>query len=157
MTVTVRRAGTNDAATIAKFALALFAQHRSYDPDRFAELGNLEGAARYYLSRAEADNAAVFVAETDGDVIGFAYLEFERIDYVNLLENAIWLHDLYVDESRRGTGAGTMLMQAAVKFGKEVGASKIVLTVAAKNTLAHEFFQSSGFRDTMVEMTLNIA
>jgi ribosomal protein S18 acetylase RimI-like enzyme len=156
MAVVVRRARSEDAVTIAKFALALFAQHRNYDPNRFAELGNLEGAAGYYMSRAEADDAAVFVAESDGEVVGFAYLEYERIDYANLLKNAVWLHDLYVDKGSRRTGAGKMLMQAAVEFGKKLGAAKIVLTVAAKNELAQEFFRSSGFRDTMVEMTLNI-
>ena len=157
MAVVVRRAKSEDAATIAKFALALFAQHRAYDPDRFADLGSPEGAARYYMSRAEADDAAVFVAEVDGAVIGFAYLELERIDYANLLENAVWLHDLYIDERCRGSGAGKMLVKSGAEFGKEMGASKVVLTVAAKNTVAEEFFQGLGFRDTMVEMTLNIA
>jgi GNAT superfamily N-acetyltransferase len=156
MSVLVRRATSEDAMAIARFALALFAQHRTYDPDRFAELGTVEGAARYYMSRADADDAAVFVAESDGEVIGFAYLEYERIDYANLLENAVWLHDLYVDERRRGTGAGKMIVQAVTEFGKERGAGKIVLTVAAKNQPALEFFQGAGFRDTMIEMTLNI-
>ena len=157
MGVLVRRARREDAAIIAKFALALFAQHRIYDTDRFAELGNLEGAASYYMSRADADDAAVFVAESGGEVVGFAYLEYERIDYANLLENAVWLHDLYVDEESRGAGVGKVLMQTAIELGKELGAGKIVLTVAAKNELAHQFFRSAGFRETMVEMTLNIA
>lgn len=154
--VTVRRARKEDAEAIARFALGLFAQHRAYDPERFAELGNLEGAARYYNSRAEADDAAVLVAELEGRVVGFAYLEYERMDYANLLENAVWLHDLYVDDSTRGTGAGKMLMQAAVDFGTHMGAGAVVLTVASQNTQAQDFFRRIGFRDTMVEMTLSV-
>lgn len=156
MAVTVRRARKEDAETIARFALALFAQHRAYDPERFAELGNLEGAARYYISRADTEESAVFVAEMDGRVVGFAYLEHERLDYANLLENAVWIHDLYVDESERNSGAGKSLMHAAADFGKQIGAAKLVLSVAAKNTTAHKFFRGTGFRDTMVEMTLNL-
>jgi len=38
MTVVVRRATPDDAGTIADFALKLFAQHRAYDPERFARL-----------------------------------------------------------------------------------------------------------------------
>ena len=157
MAVTVRRAGEDDADTIARFALALFAQHRAYDPGRFAELGNLAGAARYYAGRAAADEAAVLVAEAGDELIGFAYLEYERLDYANLLENAVWLHDLYVDESARRSGAGKLLLQAAADFGKRVGAGKVVLSVAAKNALAKEFFLRAGFRETTIEMTLNLA
>lgn len=156
MAVEVRRARQEDAEAIARFAVALFGQHREYDPERFAELGSLEGAARYYISRAETDGSAVFVAESDEEVVGFVYLEYERIDYANLLENAVWVHDLFVDESARGTGAGRSLMQAAEDFGKQVGAGKLVLSVAAKNSAAHDFFRRGGFRETMVEMTLNL-
>ena len=156
MSVAVRRARKDDIRTVARFALALFAQHRVYDPDRFAELGDREGAERYYLSRAEADGAAVFVAEVNGEVVGFAYLEYERIDYANLLENAVWLHDLYIAETARGTGAGKLLIDSAADFGKQIGADKVVLSVAAKNRAAHDFFGHMGFRETMIEMTLNL-
>src|SRR6476619_4382232 len=121
MSLLVRPAVQQDAESIAEFALRLFAQHRAYDADRFADLRNKEGAARYYMSRAQADDAAVLVADMDGSVVGFAYLEYERVDYIDLLENAVWLHDLYVDDSARGKGVGKMLMQAAIEFGKRMG------------------------------------
>lgn len=157
MPVTVRRAREEDVETIARFALALFAQHHAYDPERFAELGSIEGAVRYYGSRIDANEAAVLVAELEGSVIGFAFLEFEAIDYAMLLENAAWLHDLYIDEAARGTGAGMLLVEAAAEAARELGAGKLVLTVAAKNEFAHEFFRHSGFRETMIEMTRNLA
>ncbi len=156
MPVAVRRAAVDDAATIADLALALFAQHRDYDPARFAKLGDRGGAARYYLSRANTETSAVFVAESDGSVIGFAYLEYEGLDYANLLENAVWLHDLYVVEAARGSGAGKLLIESAASFGKQIGADKLVLSVAARNYAAHEFFGHLGFRETMIEMTLDL-
>lgn len=156
MPVVVRRAAADDAATIADLALALFAQHREYDPARFANLGDRDGAARYYLSRADSETSAVFVAESDGSVVGFAYLEYERLDYANLLENAVWLHDLYVFEAARGSGAGKLLIESARSFGKSIGAGKLVLSVAARNVAAHEFFARQGFRETMIEMTLDL-
>lgn len=156
MPVAVRRATKADAAKVAEFALKLFAQHREYDPERFADLSSVEGATKYYGSRAEAETARVFVAELDGKVVGFAYLEYEQIDYVDLLENAVRLHDIYVDEPARGTGAGNALIEAVKGSTKEFGARKVVLTVAAKNAHAREFFGIGGFRETMVEMTLGI-
>ncbi len=142
---------------IADFAIRLFAQHRAYDPDRFADIGDLEGAARYYASRLDAETGAVLVAELDGTLVGFVYLEYEALEYAMLLENAAFIHDLYVERDARGAGAGKMLIEAAVDAGKQLGAGKVVLSVAAKNSMAHAFFRHVGFRDTMIEMTLNLA
>lgn len=146
-----------DARTIAEYALKLFAQHREYDPERFARLGNLEGAEWFYGSQTGSEDTVVLVAEADNKVIGFAYLQYEERNYANLLENALWLHDIYVDGSARGTGAGTKLMEGVVKAAKEFGADKVVLSTATKNEFAREFFGRKGFRTTMVEMTLNLA
>lgn len=157
MTVVVRRAAAEDAEVIAEFALRLFAQHRAYDPDRFARLSDRGGAAWYYGERAEADDAAVLVAELDGRIVGFAFLEYEELNYADLLENAVRLHDIFVVEEARGSGAGKKLIDAAAEKARSFGADKMILSVAAKNEFAKSFFESRGFKPTMVEMTLNLA
>jgi len=156
MSVTVRRAEPQDAVTIAKLALKLFAQHREYDPERFADLGNVAGAERYYGGRTTAEEAIVLVAETAGEIIGFVYAEFEEINYAELLESAVWVHDLFVLESTRGTGAGKALIDATAEAARRTGADKLVLTVAAKNEFGRSFFKGRGFRETMIEMTLGL-
>ena len=157
MALVVRHAVKGDVMVIADFAIRLFAQHRAYDAGRFADIGDLKGAAIYYASRIDAATSAVLVAEIDETLVGFAYLEFEAIDYSMLLENAACLHDLYIAEEARGSGAGKMLIWASIDAGKGLGAEKVVLSVAAKNNMAHAFFRHVGFRDTMIEMTLNLA
>ena len=119
MAVVVRRATKEDASTIADYALKLFAQHRLYDVVRFADLSDIEGAAWWYGGRAEAESAAVFVAELDGKMVGFAYCEYESIDYAALLENAVWLHDIYVDEAAREHCAGKALIDAAIELAQQ--------------------------------------
>jgi hypothetical protein len=37
------------------------------------------------------------------------------------------------------------LVDAAVKIAKEFGASKLILSVAVKNAIGHEFFETCGF------------
>ena len=152
----VRPAGPDDARVIAEFALRLFAQHREYDPERFADIGNVDGAERYYGSRATADEAVVLVAVNRDEIVGFVYAEFVDLNYAELLESAIWVHDLFVKEAARGTGAGKALIDAAANEGTRLGADKLVLTVAAKNEIARSFFKGHGFRETMVEMTLSL-
>src|SRR5687768_7112810 len=152
MTVVVRRATVDDAPTIADFALKLFAQHCEYDPVRFADLSNREGAAWFYGEQTKARDAAVLVAEMEGKLVGFAYLQYEERNYAELIESAAWLHDIYVDEASRGTHIGTALIEAAKAAAKCLGGNKLMLTVAARNQFAREFFEQLGFKTTMVEM-----
>lgn len=156
MAVSVRRASRKDARTISEFAIRLFAQHHEYDTRRFAEIASVEGAENFYGSQTEAEDAAVLVAELENEIVGFAYLQYEAMDYANLLENAVWLHDLYVDETARGQDAGKILIENSIEAAKELGADKLMLSVAAKNEYAKEFFKRSGFRKTMVEMMFDL-
>ena len=157
MAIIVRRGTVDDAETIAGFALQLFAQHRAYDPDRFARLSDPDGAAWFYGNQTNAPDAAILVAEIDGEIVGFAYLQYEERNYADLLENAARLHDLYVAENARGTGTGKRLMEAAIETGRKFGADKMILSVAAKNEVAREFFDHAGFETKMVEMMLSLA
>src|SRR2546429_37614 len=102
MAVKVRRATKQDAAKIADFSVALAEQHVEYDSTRFSGLITRDGAARFYGSQAESDDAAVLVAELDGEIIGFAYLHYEPVLYAELAVKAAWLHDIYVAKAARG-------------------------------------------------------
>ena len=152
----VRKARPGDEQRVAEFALRLFEQHVEYDPERFSTFANIDGAARFYGSRFDTPDSAVFVAEIDDEVVGFAYIERDPLNYAELLRDGAWLHDIYVDESARAEGIGTALIKAAAEAAKRMGAEKLLLTVAAKNAVAQQIFERAGFRWTMVEMTLNL-
>jgi GNAT superfamily N-acetyltransferase len=157
MPLTIRRATKADARKVAEFAIKLFAQHHDYDARRFAEISSIEGAKRFYASQTESADAAVLVAEIENKIVGFAYLQYEAMDYANLLENAVWLHDIYIDEAGRKTGAGKLLIEKSIAAAKELGGDKLMLSVAAKNEFARDFFERRGFRETMVEMMLDLS
>lgn len=158
MTVTVRRAELKDAGSVAKLAVRLARQHENYDSRRFARLYDEEQAEWFYGSQTEAkEDAAVLVAELENEIVGFAYIEYEAKDYPNLLENGAWLHDIYIDETARGQNAGKFLIEKSIEIAKEFGADKLMLSVAAKNELAREFFERRGFRETMIEMMLDLS
>ncbi len=157
MSVKIRCATEKDARQIAEFAIRLFAQHHEYDSRRFAEISSIEGATKFYGSQTETKDAAVLVAEIENKLVGFAYLQYEAMDYANLLKNAAWLHDLYVEETARNSKAGKFLIEASIETARKLGADKIMLSVAAKNEYAKEFFKRRGFRETMIEMTLNLS
>jgi GNAT superfamily N-acetyltransferase len=157
MTAIIRRAKAGDERSVAEFAIRLFEQHIAYDPERFSIFATIEGAESFYRSQFDTKDSAVLVAEIDNEVVGFAYIERDERNYPQLLENGAWLHDLYVDESSRSEGVGKALISAASDEAKRMGAEKLLLSVAAKNSTAQQVFERAGFRRTMVEMTLNLS
>jgi len=156
MAVLVRKARSGDERRVAEYAIRLFDQHVEYDPERFSTFANVDGAARFYRSRFDTPDSAVFVAEMGGEIVGFAYIERDPLNYAELLENGAWMHDIYVDESARAGGVGRDLIKAVAEAARRMGAEKLLLTVAAKNAIAQTVFEKAGFRRTMVEMTLNL-
>ncbi len=156
MAVAVRRARAEDAAKLGEFATLLTEQHVGYDPVRFASIVTPKGAEAFYRTRIDADDAAIVVAEIDDDIVGFAYIKHEPQAFEDILENAVWVHDIYVDETERASGVGRALMNAVTEEARRFGVEKVVLAVAAKNERARAFFASLGFRTTMHEMMVEI-
>ena len=156
MAVVVRKATADDAGKIAEFSVALAEQHYSYDQVRFSRLITLEGATEYYGGRSEEENAAVLLAEVEGRIVGFAYMEYEPVLYAELATKVAWLHDIYVESDARDSGAGRKLIEAVAEEANRLGATKVLLSVAVKNEKAQQFFERSGFRTTMYEMMLPI-
>src|SRR5688500_18761397 len=122
MSVTIRRAVKGDAQAVAALALKLVMQHQEYDPVRFSRLGDLEGMAQFYGSQTEVEDAAVFVAEVDAKIVGFAFVQYEDRNYAGLLRTAAWLHDIYIEESARRAQIGKQMIEAATEAAKGFGA-----------------------------------
>lgn len=154
MSLNVRRATRDDAQRVAEFAIKLVEQHVAYDPVRFARIATPEGMAWFYGGQTEAENAVVLVAEQDGNLIGFAYMQYEPIIYAELATKVAWLHDIFVDGEARASGAGKKLIEAVVAEAERFGADKILLSVAARNVAAQGFFEHAGFETKMHEMML---
>lgn len=154
MPIVVRRATKEDAARIAEFATQLVEQHVSYAPERFSPIGTFEGMARFYGEQTEVQNASVLVLEKAGEIVGFAFMQFEPIIYAELATNVLWLHDIFVDVKVRALGMGKELIGAVTAEAKRFGANKILLSVAARNSVAQGFFKELGFETTMHEMML---
>ena len=103
----VRAATANDIPEIAAFAGELYTLHHTWDPVRFWDLGagtpgRQAGRERFFHSLLSDATVVLLVAEQDGRPVGYSFAGFESHDYENLLEEAIWVHDLYVRPEARG-------------------------------------------------------
>lgn len=154
--VIVRRAHTDDAIRLGELGALLVREHHDFDGQRFIAATG-ETARRYgafLSSQLEAADAVILVAEIPGRVLGYAYAAIQGFDYMALRGPAAVLQDLIIEPESRGRGIGRTLLAAILKAMKDRGAPRIVLSTAWRNEGAQRLFSRTGFRKTMVEMTL---
>ncbi|HVT65081.1 MAG TPA: GNAT family N-acetyltransferase [Mycobacteriales bacterium] len=82
------------------------------------------------------------VAEHDGEVVGFAlwFLNFSTWKG----RHGIYLEDLFVRPSARGTGLGKALLMTLIEIARERGYGRVEWAVLDWNTPAIEFYRSLG-------------
>ena len=158
MTFTIRKATRAVLDALGRLGAMLMRTH--YDFDRLRFLAPGEGAQAGYASFLghvlDSDGDCVLVAEREGVVAGYVYAALEPLSWKELRGPAGFIHDVAVDDEARRAGAATQLMDAALRWLRERGAPRVILWTAAPNAAAQTLFHRLGFRDTMVEMTLEL-
>lgn len=89
--------------------------------------------------RIKSDEAVAFIARVAGEAVGFTllYPTFSTVSLSN-----IWLlNDLYVDESARGNGIASELMEVAESAAKQAGATRVFLRTANDNLPAQALYE----------------
>ncbi len=157
MTVIVRAAEPRDLPEIAFLAGQLVQQHHEFDALRFLLIPNVEaGYARFFASELSNPDVLILAAEQDGRVVGYAYARLEPRDWNALLDACGALHDIFVTDGLRRQGVARRLVEAVRAGLRGKGAPRLVLHTASKNRDARQFFAALGFRETMVELTVEL-
>lgn len=134
-TATIRTATAADAAVIWGLLLEFAA---------FEKLAVAGSAARLaaHLSGEAWPRVDGFVAEDAGEAVGYAltYGTFSSFATAPM----VWLEDLYVRASHRGTGLGMSLMQAVARAAVERGCPRLTWAVLDWNTPAIDFYRRLG-------------
>jgi ribosomal protein S18 acetylase RimI-like enzyme len=151
----VRRATSADLPSIGTLGALLVQQHHDFDSRRFLAASDRtpERYASFLGSQLSDPDVVLLVAESDADVIGYAYAAIEGYDWMSLRGPAAVLHDIVVDPRHRGRGVGRLLLSETLSCLQSRGAPRVVLSTAERNEPAQHLFERMGFRRTMVEMT----
>lgn len=98
-----------------------------------------------FLEGLASDAHHFFCAEENGCVLGFCSVIFKN----SLWQQGILAHinELVVDESARGHGIGTQLLENAIGMAARCGAARVELDSAFHRTEAHSFYQKLGFEN----------
>jgi len=136
MPVTVRHATPADAAVIHQFILDLADYEKLLDTVTATEA---DTAAALF-----GDNPRAFadIAELDGQPVGFSLWFYNYSTFVG--RHGIWLEDLFVRPSARGSGAGKALLVNLAKRCVEEGLGRFEWSVLDWNAPSIAFYDSLG-------------
>jgi ribosomal protein S18 acetylase RimI-like enzyme len=155
--IAIRPATPSDETPLGRYGAALLHQHHAADARRFIHVEHPEaGYGRFLVSQLKNPDNLVLVAESEGQVIGYAYASVESTNWMELRGPSGLVHDVYVDEAARHLGAGRQLLRAAIAWVRTKGRTQVVLLTKTKNERAQHLFATLGFRPTMIEMTLDL-
>ncbi len=159
MVPTVIRAATHhDLPALGTLGALLMRVHYAFDQHRFLKPGDdpEDGYAWFLGTQLNEPDVAIFVAEIDGVVRAYVYAGLEPLSWKELRGPAGFIHDIVVADSARRSGVARQLLEAARQWLAERGAPRVMLWTAAQNHAAISLFGQAGFRQTMIEMTLEL-
>ena len=155
----IRKAEPRDLDSLGRLGAMLMRTHYAFDAKRF--LAPREGSERGYASflggMLDSPDDCVFVAEEGGTIAGYVFAGLEPLSWKELRGPAGFIHDVAVTEEARRSGLGRELMKTAIDWLREKGAPRVMLWTAPQNENARALFRSLGFRETMIEMTVEVA
>src|SRR5689334_13312025 len=104
---------------------------------------------------AERPGTTVFVAEQGGAPVGVVTVHL--FTALHTSEPVAWLTALVVEETARGTGVGSALVQRAEEWAVRHGASRLALTSALRRTEAHQCYKTRDYVHTGVRLAKELS
>ena len=127
----IRKANASDIPSMMKLIIELAVYERAP--------GEVTNTEQMMLSDGFGDNPLyhAFVAEIDGNVIGFAITYYR---YSTWKGRCLYLEDLIVTEEQRKKGIGQKLFDCCIDFGKKNNCKKMIWQVLDWNQPAIDFY-----------------
>lgn len=117
----------------------LFDQYRVF----YHKESDLLSAESFLKERIENKDSEIYVAENDGDLVGFVQL-YPLFSSTRM--KRYWLlNDLFVNENHRGKGFSKELIEDAKGLAKSTDASGVLLETGKSNDIGNKLYPSCGF------------
>ncbi|MFF9179903.1 GNAT family N-acetyltransferase [Streptomyces misionensis] len=135
--VTVRRAHAGDAEAVR----AIRNHAIEHSTALWTEIPQSAAEGRAWLA-AHLERGSAFVAETDGEVAGFAvFAPWRALDgYRHTVEDSV-----YVREGRHGLGIGSALLAVLIAAAREAGHHLVIAGIEAGNGASIRLHERFGF------------
>lgn len=142
--LTIRRAVSGDIPDLERLLYQVHQVHSDVRPDLFRP-GAKKYSAQQLLEIIADELRPVFVAQQDGQVVGYAFCIHQQHKNSNLTDiKTLYLDDLCVDQCARGAHIGTLLYEHVISYAKAHQYYNVTLNVWADNTDAVRFYETLG-------------
>jgi GNAT superfamily N-acetyltransferase len=154
--ISVRKATFSDVEKLTELRLLL--QQHCEDPN--SQIWQMTDEGRALLKRkVENDfvneSSRIFVAEIDGNIIGFAHGDVShRTDYVP--QNVGSISTVYVDSNFRRRGVGALLIRHVREFFDSEGVEDVTLRYIIGNEEAERFWGKLGFKPVITTAKIDL-
>lgn len=153
----IRRAGRDDVPAVVELNGIIQGLHYGRRPDWFkpVDAASFVSIVGRWL---DSPDAVVFVAEQDGEVIGYAAgIQSERSDHP-LVHPATYveLDQIVVALTHRGRGIGRALGERVISWAESQGVQRVEVATWAFDDAAVPLFEQLGFTPTVQRMSRSL-
>ncbi|MCD8294418.1 MAG: GNAT family N-acetyltransferase [Clostridia bacterium] len=153
--MTIRRAIPKDLDAINRLLHQVYAVHQSGRPDLFRPVSK-KYTDEQILAILADDSTPVFAAVNDSDeMTGYAFCILQTHAEDNRYKpglSSMYIDDLCVDETVRGTHVGTQLYEYVCSYAKSIGCYNVTLNVWSCNEKALGFYEHIGLKPYEIGM-----
>ncbi len=148
----IREARSPDLGAVMELLRELDEAHIDLEPSLLQPFSEPPRPSDWLLTRFSEPNEACFVAELEGEVVGFVWSKWQNAPNIPAFvqEPTQIVGDLVVRSTLRGQGIGRALLERALEWGRSHGIKRVQLTVFERNRSAREFYDKLGFRPLSV-------
>ncbi|WP_125707334.1 GNAT family N-acetyltransferase [Lacticaseibacillus porcinae] len=149
----IRIATSKDAPAVARQYLHLTAEMSQLAPQTIQPAPIDQSG--YFTDYIEDANADVFLAEADGELLGFLLVVMAetQADPEVVFHRFGFVIDLYVAPTARQQGIGRALLAKATDWTRDHDGEFIQLNVLGEDTGARKFYQRLGFVPASLTLT----
>lgn len=148
MKIDIRRASAADYNAICNLFDEIDAFHRDNLPQLFQKPNGPVREPDYYLEVISDENVGFFVAEIDGDLVGFVHVIVRDAPDIPVIVPRRYavVDSIVVKSEHKHHGIGRMLINTMEGWAANNGASSIELNVYEFNEAAIAFYERLGYR-----------
>lgn len=154
MTLILRPMEPSDRGAVLALLLELTSHEGSLNPQRATGPEAAAACLADDTEKAAQYGGALVVAVQDDSVVGYLAVRKGRTGpYVNEpLRDHVYIENIVVSASSRGTGIGQALLGEAERFARQAGCKVLQLGVLTGNDLALTAYRRAGFEAFAFEM-----
>lgn len=152
-----RSATFEDLPAICALGEQVNAIHHGAHPQVFAAAGAHDRDQAHWAASLGRDDANIFVAELDAQLVGFVNVVLLNETH-SLLQPMRFgrVGSVSVTEPMRGRGIGKQLMRLVHDFVAEHGGHEVRLTVWSFNEAAHRLYQELGYETRSLNLARRV-